>query len=269
MSRDILELEPPAADARLPYGPDPNQFGDLRRPGGAGPHPVLVVMHGGFWRARYSLDHIGHLCADLTARGIATWSLEYRRLGNLGGGWPGTFQDVAAGVDALQLMAESWDLDLGRVASIGHSAGGHLALWLAARHRIPNAESAFTPASTPLRGAVSLAGVVDLRRAWELGLSDGVVEEFLGGAPARHSDRYRAASPIELLPLGVPQALVHGTADANVPFEISERYHARAIEAGDDVRLLTLPGSDHFAVIDPRVQPWPSIVDAVLPLLET
>ena len=267
MSRDVLDLPPPPADARVPYGPDPNQFGDLRRPSGPGPHPVLVVIHGGFWRARYSLEHIGHLCAAFTERGVATWSLEYRRIGNEGGGWPGTFRDVAAGTDALRLMAESWDLDLDRVVTIGHSAGGHLALWLAGRQQIVTADLPFAAGPLPLRGAVSLAGVVDLQRAWELGLSDNVTEELLGGPPDRHPDRYRMASPAELLPLGVRQVLVHGTDDENVPFEISQRYHTRAVTAGDDARLVTLPGADHFVVIDPRSREWPQLVAAMLPLL--
>src|SRR5437762_7123265 len=143
--REILERPPPAADRRLAYGPDPNHFGDLRLPAGAGPHPVAIVLHGGFWRARYDLLHIGHLCAALTARGIATWSLEYRRVGQPGGGWPGTAQDVKAGA---AMVAHLPDIDSGHVVCVGHSAGGQLALWLAAERVV--------------QGAISLAGVVDL-----------------------------------------------------------------------------------------------------------
>src|SRR5437762_364288 len=133
---DILSLPPPPADARLAYGGGEFQFGELRVPGGAGPHPALVVIHGGFWRARFDLLHIGHLCAALTAGGVATWSVEYGRLGNPGGGWPGTFQDVAMAAGHLRVIASQYDLDLGRVAAIGHSAGGQLALWLAGCRRL-------------------------------------------------------------------------------------------------------------------------------------
>jgi len=170
MSSDILTLPAPAPDERVPYGSDPAQFGDLRLPAGSGPHPVAVVIHGGFWRAAYSLEHIGHLCAALTAAGVATWSLEYRRLGQPGGGWPGTLLDVGQGVDTLRAIAPGRPLDLERVLAIGHSAGGHLALWVAARPRLPVGSPLHAPSPLPLRGAVSLAGVADLRRAWELQL---------------------------------------------------------------------------------------------------
>jgi acetyl esterase/lipase len=264
---DILSLPPPLADLRVPYGPDPNQFVDLRLPARPGPHPVVVAIHGGYWRARYDLAYLGHLCADLTARGFATVNVEYRRLGQPGGGWPGTFIDVAAALDHLRTLAADHRLDLTRVTALGHSAGGHLALWLAARHRLPADSPLHVPGATPLpvSMAVSLAGVVDLRRASELRLSDAVVHDLLGGTPASIPDRYAAASPHDLLPLGpaVHQVLVHGTADGPVPHEISARYAARAAALGDDVRLVSLPGVDHFAVVDPRSVVWPRVVDAL------
>jgi acetyl esterase/lipase len=264
-SPNILTLPPPPPDHRIAYGPDPNQFGELRLPSTPGPHAVLVAIHGGFWRAAYDLGYLGHLCADLTARGYATWSLEYRRLGQPGGGWPATFLDAAAGLDHLRPIAAEHALDLGRVATIGHSAGGHLALWLAARHRLP-ADSPFhgrTPDPLPIRAAVSLAGVVSLRRASELRLSNAVVHDLLGGTPANQPARYAAASPYELLPLGLPQLLVHGTADAPVPHELSAAYAARARALGDDVRFLSFPDVDHFAVVDPRSTVWPGIVNEI------
>ena len=189
---------------RIAYGNDPFQFGDLRVPGESGPHPIAIVIHGGFWRAKYDLEYIGPVCDALTAAGIATWNLEYRRLGNPGGGWPGTLDDVAAGADHLGSIGAQFNLDLNRVISVGHSAGGHLALWVAFRKKL-------------LTGAISLAGVVDLRRAWELHLSNNVVADFLGGSPDQVPDRYDFASPFEHLPLGIPQKLFHGTADESVP----------------------------------------------------
>ncbi len=223
---DILDLSAPPADARHAYGPAPPQFGDLRLPPGPGPHPVAVVIHGGFWRAAYDLTHIGHLAAALTRAGVATWSLEYRRLGDPGGGWPGTLRDVGAGVDYLRTLAATVPLDLGCVVTVGHSAGGQLAAWAAGRARLPAGSRVATPDPLPLRGVVALAGVLDLPRAWALGLSKGVVADFLGGTPATVPDRYAQASPQALLPLGVPQRLLHGTADDTVPFAISAAYQA-------------------------------------------
>src|SRR5437870_4328814 len=164
---DILSLPPPKADYRLHYGPDPLHFGDLRLPSaeiwGQGPYPVAIVIHGGFWRAQYDLLHAGHMCAALTATGLATWNIEYRRIGNSGGGWPGTFQDVTMAAAHLRKITEEHNLDLERAVAIGHSAGGHLALWLAGCHRVPEGDPLHVADPLPLVGAVSLAGVVDLR----------------------------------------------------------------------------------------------------------
>ena len=250
----ILDLTPPPADARIPYGDAPEQFGDFRLPKGAGPYPVAIVIHGGYWRSAYGLEHIGHLCAALTRAGVATWSLEYRRIGDSGGGWPGAGEDVLRGAEYLRTLAQRYPLDLTHVVAVGHSAGGQLALWLAAQHKLQ------------LRGVVSLAGVADLRRAWELGLSRGVVAELLGGSPQEHPERYRQASPIELLPLGVPERLLHGTRDDVVPIEISRRFQAAAAAAGDDARLVELRDAGHFDLIDPRTPAWAKVEAAVLDL---
>jgi len=216
---------------------------------------VAVVIHGGYWRSAYSLEHIGHLGAALTRAGVATWSLEYRRLGDPGGGWPAAGEDVSLGAQHLRFLAQRYPLDLTRVVALGHSAGGQLALWLAAQNKVP------------LRGVVALAAVSDLRRAWELGLSHGVVADLLGGTPEEMPERYRQASPIELLPLHVPQYLLHGTRDDDVPVDISRRYHAAATAAGDDARLIEAPGAGHFELIDPRSPEWKSVEAAVVDLL--
>ncbi len=263
----ILTANPPSADARLRYGPDPLNFGDLRLPTGNGPHPIVIVIHGGFWRAKYDLEHTGHLCAALTDDGYATWNIEYRRIGNPGGGWPGTFEDVAIGAKHVRELASEYGLDLSRVITLGHSAGGHLALWLAGCHKISEGDPLYVDDPLPLAGVVSLAGVCDLRRGWELDLSKGIVGDFLGGSPGEVPERYGAASPAQLLPLGVRQALVHGTEDDNVPYEISEHYYENAVAAGDKVELVTLEGAGHFEVIDPGSKEWPSVVGAVRSLL--
>ncbi|MBV9573864.1 MAG: alpha/beta hydrolase, partial [Acidobacteriales bacterium] len=175
---------PPPADARLAYGTDPNQFGEIRFPKGTGPFPVVVNIHGGFWRAAFGLAPSGHLCAALTAKGVVTWNLEYRRVGQAGGGWPGTFADVRNGYRFLSTpeMANRYHLDLSRVLVMGHSAGGQLALCLAGHE-------------DSVKHVISLAGIVDFRQAEELGLGDNAVREFLGGKPGEVADHYREADP--------------------------------------------------------------------------
>ncbi len=245
-----MTLPAPPYDHKIAYGGGEFQFGYLRLPKSEGPHPVAIVVHGGFWRAAFDLEHSGHMCAALTRAGIATWSLEYRRIGQPGGGWPGTCEDVLQGASHLKQLAAQFPLNAARAVAIGHSAGGHLALWLGTRMR--------------LRGIVSLAGVADLRRAWELKLSNTVVADFMGGQPG---PEYEKASPIERVPLGAPSRLVHGDHDDIVPLEISQRFVAAAVKAGDDSKLVTLPGADHFALIDPRSAEWPVVEKTVLELL--
>ncbi len=267
MSREILELPPPSADLRLSYGPLPLQFGDLRLPATPPPHPLAILVHGGFWRAKYDLVSLGHLAAALTAEGIATWSIEYRRIGDQGGGWPGTFLDVAGAADHARVLAPVYGLDLDRVITLGHSAGGHLAFWLAARSRIPADSPLHGGTPLPLRGAIALGGVVDLRTAWTMELGDRVVEQFMGGAPDAAPDRYASGDPYALLPLGVRQILIHGTDDEPVPYAIGERYAAQAAALGDRVELVTLQGMGHFEPIDPRSAAWPMVRQAAWSLL--
>jgi acetyl esterase/lipase len=236
------------------YGDKRSQFGELYLPDSdsrpPGPFPVAVVIHGGFWRDRYGRKLMRPLCADLVARGWAAWNLEYRRLGHLsGGGWPATFDDLGAGIDHLRLLTAP--LDLTRVVTIGHSAGGHLAA-LAATRPGP---------SVLVTGVVAQAGVLDLERAWDWQLSNGVVEQLLGGAPAQVPDRYAAASPAARLPLGVPVLLTHGGKDDIVPPAMSESFHAAARSAGDECELVLLPGEDHFGHLDPANPLWTAVVE--------
>ena len=259
-SEDILTLPAPPADARIVYGPDPLQFGDLRLPAmtirGSDPFPLIVLIHGGYWRNRYDLAHFAHAAAALTAEGFATWNIEYRRVGDAGGGWPGTLLDVAAATDYARTLAATYPLDLDRVVALGHSAGGQLAAWLAARHRLAPESGVYTANPLAPRAAVVLAGVLDLRRAWELHLSDDAVRGVLGGTPDQHPERYAAASPAALLPTGVRQTLIHGTADDSVPYAISRDYGDAARAAGDPVELITLPGAGHFEIVDPHTHEW-------------
>ena len=276
------EDRPEAIQAlRLAYGLEYPQFGELYLPGGAGPHPVIILIHGGYWRARYGLDLMTGLAVDLATRGYAAWNIEYRRVGDPGGGWPGTLLDVALAADYLRVLAPTHALDLQRVVSIGHSAGGHLALWLAARPRIahnsPLAGSRITPPGSDnneiamplaLAGAISLAGVVDLELAWRLNLSNGAVVELLGGGFTDVPERYAAASPAAMLPLGVPQVLIHGTNDDSVPLQVSQAYVAAAMAVSDPVTYIELKGVDHLDVIDPHTTAWALTVEALQKLLE-
>jgi pimeloyl-ACP methyl ester carboxylesterase len=175
--------------------------------------------------------------------------------------------DVGAAADFARTLAQTYPLDLDRVIAAGHSAGGQLAAWLAGRHRIAPQIPLHTADPIQLRGVVALAGVLDLRQAWDLRLSGRVVQQFLGGTPEDCPERYAAASPAELLPLGVRQILIHGTADANVPYAISKDYYERARALGDDVALMTLEGAGHFEPVDPETPQWPVVVEAVRSLL--
>lgn len=260
---------PQQSPLRLPYGTDSSQFGELSLPAGPGPHPVALLVHGGYWRAHYGLALMQDLGRDLAERGIAAWNIEYRRVGNPGGGWPGTFLDLASAADALRDLAPIYQLDLQRVVPVGHSAGGHLALWLAARPRIP-AGSDISLQQEPLRlaGAISLAGVVDLHLAYRLHLSQDAVVELLGATPATQPVRYAQASPAALLPLGLPQILIHGIRDEHVPIQVSREYATAAWAAGDRVLLLEPEGVDHFAVIHPGTAVWAQTVQHLQELFQ-
>lgn len=264
---EIEKLPAHAADHRIAYGGGPLQFGDLRLPQGRGPHPVVIVIHGGCWYSEYDLKHIAAFSAALTRMGVATWSLEYRRIGDAGGGWPGTFEDVARGADYLRVLAGTYPLDLRRVVAVGHSAGGQLALWLAARKRLPKDSPLYTSDPLPMRGVLSLAGITDLR-GYGAGCG-GTVTKLLGGSPAEVPLRYRQTSPIELLPLRVKQRLIHGLLDQIVPPEQSKDYEVAAKRSGDDVRLVTVSEAGHFDLIAPQSSAWPAVQESIRSLLQS
>jgi acetyl esterase/lipase len=254
-SDDILDIPPPAADARLSYGADPNQFGDFRLPQTKGPLPLVMNIHGGFWRAKYDLAHAGHLCAALAADGIATWNIEYRRVGDPGGGWPGTFEDIRSAYRYLPQIAKLYDVDSTRVLIMGHSVGGQLALCVAAR------ESSITR-------VVSLAGVVDLPQAWEQKLSDNAVAAFLGGDPSEKPERYRVADPMQLrINHATTQMLIHGAEDDIVQPYFSRHYVEQKKNHGEDVRYLEISDAGHFDLIDPRSNAWPKVEGTVRGML--
>jgi pimeloyl-ACP methyl ester carboxylesterase len=232
-SRQVLnDPPPPAAEQRLVYGDEPQQFADLRRADATEPAPLIVLLHGGAWKATFNLIHAGHMAIALRERGYSTLNVEYRRVGDPGGGWPGSFHDVLAAVDfALELPG----FDPNRVVLAGHSAGGHLALLAAAERKLP---------------VVPMAAGSDLE-AWE---STGSIA-FLNGGSGRD------ASPRARVPLGVRQVFIHGTEDDQVPYWLSTAFVDAAREAGDDARLVTLEGAGHFDMIDPQSTHWPTVLD--------
>lgn len=281
MTSEVLSRPAPPPDLVLTYGPGPEHVADVRlpprpgrpspaqpsvqppaRPSAQPPAHLVIFLHGGFWRAAYDRAHTGPLATALATAGFAVCVPEFRRTGQPGGGWPGTFDDVATAVDVLPALVR--EAVGGNVISDqpallgGHSAGGHLALWAASRHRLP-AEGSWHTAPGQARGVVALAAVSDLAACHALRLGQGAARALLGGGPGRHPDRYRLADPMRLLPVGCPVRLVHGSADDRVPCGMSRDYLAQARAAGDDAALDELAGAGHFDVIDPLSPWWPRV----------
>jgi len=247
------DAAPQDLPVRVAYGADPLQFGDLYRPGtAAGPTPVVVLVHGGFWRNQFGLDLMDPLAVDLVARGFAVWNIEYRRVGDEGGGWPGTLTDVAAAVDHLAVIADDHSLAIDRVAIVGHSAGGHLALWAAGRGALPPDATGAGPIVVPTV-AVGQGPVVGLEAAASAGLGGGAVVDFLGGDPATVPDRYEIATPS--LGAGPVMIAVVGSADDVVPAAFS----VDAAQPGA-IEVVTVDGADHFDLIDPAHPAWAAVV---------
>jgi acetyl esterase/lipase len=261
------------ADHRIAYGKDPSQFADLRIPSTPGLHAVAILIHGGCWKADYAtLRDMAPIADALKAEGVATWNIEYRRLSQAGSGWPGTYEDVGRATDYLRQIAQKYQLDLGRVVVVGHSAGGHLALWVASRKRLPPLSELHTPDPLPIRGVVDLAGPGDMATeiAVEVGACQShVVEQFLGGSPADVPERYAQVSASRMLPLGVPQVLVWGNHDKLRPDWLGKKYTEAATAAGDTVDLIIVPGLGHFEVASPYSPAWPKVRDAISSLLQS
>jgi acetyl esterase/lipase len=259
-SEDILSKPQPGFDERVAYGADASQFIDVRLPRVDGPrtavsqggsprsgssesgslHAAVINIHGGFWRAKYDLAHAGHLCEALRGTGLATFNVEYRRVGNLGGGWPGSFEDVRAAYRLVTQQAARFRVDAGRIAVMGHSAGAQLAVCLAAHE-------------DSVRRVITLAGVLDLKKAYALHLSDDAVVEFLGGKPEAVPEHYREADPMEVEVARARQWIVVGKDDEVVPPEFSRAYVRWKISGGrrENVELVEIAGAGHFELIDP------------------
>ncbi len=263
------------AGVRIAYGSDSLQFGELRLPVGAtnsNRAPIAVIIHGGCWYSPYASARNSAPLADALAQsGVATWNLEYRRYNNPGGGWTGTFRDVADGADYVRVLAKLYPIDTTRMVLAGHSAGGHLALWLASRSSIDRSSPLFGGTPLRVRGVVSIAGIADLREFYGRERStcgNPAVESLLGGAPDSVPARLREASPIDRLPLGVPSVHIAGDRDFIAPLAVRDAYASAARLRGDSVRVITVPGDGHFEAMTPYKTAGRAVVTAIRAMLQ-
>jgi len=263
---ELLAMPQPAADLRLHYGEDEFQFADLRLPQGEGPFPVVVLVHGGCWLAQYNLDHLAAMAQALTDAGVATWTPEFRRVGDPGGGWPGTFLDVAQGVDYLREVAIEHNLDLNRVVVSGHSAGGHLALWLAARHNLSAESELYAADPLPLSGVVALAPAADLELTYRNQTCGDAAQKLVGGSPEEYPQRYIDGSAAALLPLGIPQVIINGDHDEGWLI-VSRAYQGKAEAAGETVEIIIPPNAGHFELVMPTSNTFELVKQTILAMV--
>jgi acetyl esterase/lipase len=265
---ELLARARPAPDHRIAYGAAPDEFGELWLPTGAGRHPVVVLIHGGCWQASLpGLQLMTYAAVDLRRRGFVVWNVEYRRLGEDGGGYPGTFLDIARSVDFLRTLAPTYPLDLHHVVLVAHSAGGQLALWAAAQRHLPKASPLVGGNSQSIAGVVTLAGFDDLedyRRAGSAACGgSSTIDDLVAGKDRPTSTLFSDTSPARLLPIGVPQTIISGELDPIVPEIFGGNYAMKAQGSGDKVQSIVIPASGHFDLIDPQSAAWRT-VEAVI-----
>jgi len=259
----LAALEAPAPTTRIAYGPGPLQFGNLRLPKGPGPHPVVLFIHGGCFLQQYTIAHAAALEQAFADSGYAVWSIEYRRVGDEGGGWPGTFEDVGRAADHLRELARTYPLDLRRVVAAGHSAGGALALWLASRDRLRADSPLRVDRPLPIGAVLALAPATDFADLHAKGVCGGVIDRLMGGSPDSFPERYRDVSPALLAPIAIPQLVVVGGQDRNWG-PGGRAYHASAVAARDSlVRLVDIPDAGHFDVIAPTTPAWRVVMQSL------
>jgi len=253
----VSQMKLPPPDSQVPYGTLPNQFAELRLPPGGGRSPVLILVHGGCWQSEYDYHYMTHLAYWFVQHGVATWTIEYRRLGEAGGGWPGSFQDIAKGVDALRgAEKEHSTLDLHRVFVGGHSSGAQMALWIASRDQLPEKSPLYRDRPLEVKGVLGLAPITDLAKYREgpAGSCHASVDKLVGGDPEKLPGRYRDVSPRERLPLGLPQVFIQGERDPIVDPASVRAYADAASKAGDTTLVIPLPDGGHFEPAVPGPQ---------------
>lgn len=260
-SDDLQGFSAPSADHTISYGPDRLQFGELRLPKGDGPYPLLILIHGGCWLSEFDITHSRKLANGFASAGIAVWNIEYRRVGDEGGGWPGTFEDIAVGGDYVSELAKTFSLDLSRVIVAGHSAGGHLALWFA------NRPSRFrTGNEIALHGVLGLAPAPDLAHLHGSELCGSVIDTLMGGSPREFPERYAEGSGIDRMPSGIAQHIILGTHDESWTPQ-GERYVEAAKGREVPLSVTYAPLSGHFEMIDPDSSTWSLVLGAAKGLL--
>lgn len=257
--QDYLALTGPQPDAHIAYGPAPSQFVELFRPAGNGPFPVVVLIHGGCWTVQFGgITQMRNMAGALKAQGIAVWNVEYRRHDEAGGGYPGTYQDIATAIDRLKQEAPAHRLDLARIVAVGHSAGGHLAQWAASRHRLPSWSPAYRQGPLALPTVISLGGLADLRHQAALIKSscERDTAQLAGTPSASRPDVFADTSPAEMLPAAIRTVLIHGEHDIVSPPSTGAAYAARARTAGDAAEVIVLPGASHYDEVAATSPAW-------------
>lgn len=263
---DYMALKGPLPNASFAYGSAPSQFAELFIPGGPGPFPVAVLVHGGCWTKEFGgITQLRNLAGALAERGIASWNIEYRRVDEPGGGYPGTYQDMNAALEMLARQAGRYPLDLKRLVAVGHSAGGQLVQWMAGRSRIPATSPLYLPDPLPVRNVVSLGGLADLRR--EQGLIKSSCDREIGqltGAPSENRpDVFADTNAGDLLPNGSRTILVTGELDKVSPPRVAYDYAKRARAAGDAAEVVILPGASHYDEVAASSHAWPQVLQAI------
>jgi acetyl esterase/lipase len=269
--KDILLLKYKPADHRLMYGEHKLQFGYLRLPEKAGPHPIVVVIHGGCWMSKFAnIDFMSPFAEALTKSGVATWNIEYRTI-DQEGGWPNTFLDVGKAIDHLKQLSLQYNLDLNNVVVVGHSAGGHLALWAAGRHKLPNTSEVYVGDPMPVSAVINLAGPGDLRSFLSLektACGCKVISSLLASDKHTEKERYAEASPYELLPLNIRQVLIAGEFDKAAPIEMMLNYLDAALKLGDAINLISIKGCGHFDLIAPGSKAFDIVQAQILEIMQ-
>ncbi|MGZ3181452.1 MAG: alpha/beta hydrolase [Telluria sp.] len=264
---DYMALRGPAPTARLPYGSAPSQFAELFVPPGPGPFPVAVLVHGGCWTAEFGgIDQLKNMAGALAAHGVAIWNVEYRRVDEDGGGYPGMYQDMNAALDLLRTVAPKYRLDTQRLVAVGHSAGGQLVQWMAGRERIPASSPLHVDHALPVKNVVSLGGLADLRNEAPLiEMSCGRTSAQLAGTPsAARPDIFSDTGAADLLPTGARTWLVTGEKDTISPPRVAQAYAARARAAGDMAEVVILPGASHYDEVAATSFAWPQVRAVIL-----
>ncbi len=263
---DYMALSGPAPAASFPYGAAPSQYAELFLPSGKGPFPVAVLVHGGCWNSKFGgITQFRDMAGALAARGIAVWNVEYRRVDEPGGGYPGTYLDIQAALEELARQAPAHGLDLDRLVAVGHSAGGQLVQWLAGRERVPASSPLYRANVLPVRQVVSLGGLADLRREAELikARCGRDTVQLAGQASDARPDVFADTNAADLMPNGSRTVLVTGELDTISPPRVAHDYAARALAAGDAAEVVILPGASHFDEVATRSPAWPQVLGVI------